>query len=85
MYKRQAVDGAQKEDKASAASMVDAARSTVDEVSALDVYKRQLFTPCPLCFLNKKLLSGNLEAVLFLFEVISYTQVLQTTDRIGYC
>ncbi len=29
-----AVDGAQKEDKASAASMVDAARSTVDEVSA---------------------------------------------------
>ena len=30
-----AVDGAQKEDKASAASMVDAARSTVDEVSAL--------------------------------------------------
>ena len=43
------------------------------------------FTPCPLCFLNKKLLSGNLEAVFFLFEVISYTQVLQTTDRIGYC
>lgn len=30
-----AVDGAQTEDKASAASMVDAARSTVDEVSAL--------------------------------------------------
>ena len=30
-----AVDGAQKEDKASAASMVDAARSTVDEISAL--------------------------------------------------
>ena len=30
-----AVDGAQKEDKASAASMVDAAKSTVDEVSAL--------------------------------------------------
>ena len=30
-----AVDGAQKEDKESAASMVDAARSTVDEVSAL--------------------------------------------------
>lgn len=30
-----AVDGAQSEDKASAASLVDAARSTVDEVSAL--------------------------------------------------
>ena len=35
-----AVDGAQKEDKASAASMVDAARSTVDEVSALLVDSR---------------------------------------------
>ena len=35
-----AVDGAQKEDKASAASMVDAARSTVDEVSALLVDAR---------------------------------------------
>ena len=36
-----AVDGAQKEDKASAASMVDAARSTVDEVSALLVDARE--------------------------------------------
>ena len=35
-----AVDGAQTEDKASAASMVDAARSTVDEVSALLVDAR---------------------------------------------
>ena len=35
-----AVDGAQKEDKASAASMVNAARSTVDEVSALLVDAR---------------------------------------------
>ena len=35
-----AVDGAQKEDKASAASMVDAARSTVEEVSALLVDSR---------------------------------------------
>ena len=35
-----AVDGAQKEDKASAASMVDAARSTVDEISALLVDSR---------------------------------------------
>lgn len=35
-----AVDGARKEDKASAASMVDAARSTVDEVSALLVDAR---------------------------------------------
>ena len=39
MYKA-AVDGAQKEDKASAASMVDAARSTVDEISALLVDSR---------------------------------------------
>lgn len=35
-----AVDGAQSEDKASAASLVDAARSTVDEVSALLVDAR---------------------------------------------
>ncbi len=35
-----AVDSAQTEDKASAASMVDAARSTVDEVSALLVDAR---------------------------------------------
>lgn len=35
-----AVDGAQQEDKASAASMVNAARSTVDEVSALLVDAR---------------------------------------------
>ena len=35
-----AVDGAQKEDKESAASMVNAARSTVEEVSALLVDAR---------------------------------------------
>ena len=40
-----AVDGAQKEDKASAASMVDAARSTVDEVSALLVDARLTAPP----------------------------------------